>query len=82
MVSYHKNVDKLKELFLKSGDPQAIRKMFEMTFQGRRHEITTGDIDGIDEVVQNRCPFLRQPSYVSDIVLLIYKKILIYSYFS
>ena len=36
MVSYLKNTDKLKELFIESRDPQAMRAMFDITFKGRR----------------------------------------------
>ena len=70
MVSYLENVDKLMELHKSSGDAQAIRHMVEMTFPGRRHEITTGTFDGTDDIIQKRCPFLRQPSYVSASCLL------------
>ena len=64
MVSYLKNTDKLKELFIESRDPQAMRAMFDITFKGRRFEVTNGDFNGVEEVVQKRCPLLRQPLFV------------------
>ena len=65
MVSYLANVDKLLELYQEAGTPDAIRRLWKSTFEGRRSEVLTEQFNSVELILKKRCPVLRDPVYVS-----------------
>ena len=65
MVSYLANVDLLLELHKEAGTPDAIRRLWKSTFEGRRSEVLTEQFNSVELILKKRCPVLRDPVYVS-----------------
>jgi hypothetical protein len=66
MVSYVEYVKILLKLNRTgTGSPRAINSLFELTFKGRRLQITSGEVSSASDI------FINQPNYVFGCMLLI-----------
>lgn len=52
------------DIYRSAGSQQALRALFKATFQGRRRQIKSGE-DKIEILLENCCPLLNQPDFVS-----------------
>lgn len=66
MESYRKHVAKLLEICRDTSNfsSAAHVTLWKETFDGRRHEILSGDFSAPLAVIRERCPLLCQPSFV------------------
>ncbi len=48
------------------GSTDAIRRLWRLTYEGRRKEIDNGKYASIYELMKNHCPLLNQVDYVRD----------------
>ena len=70
-ISYEANVKKMFEVFRNSGSQLSLKQLWKVTFVGRRRQITkAGEFDSIENVLQNCCPLLNQPFFVSNILIM------------
>ena len=65
IVSYEANVNKLLELARNFASSHPLKVLWRATFTGRRNELLTGKITGIDHMLKTRCPLLDKEEYVS-----------------
>ncbi|XP_032784559.1 uncharacterized protein LOC116922291 [Daphnia magna] len=64
MESYKTNYEKLIQLYKSSGSTVAIKSLCQLTFKGRRYEISKGYITSPEDILKTRCPLLNQQHYV------------------
>jgi hypothetical protein len=64
-VSYDANVSKLLDLARNFASIHPLKVLWRATFAGRRNELLTGKITGVDHMLKTRCPLLDKEEFVS-----------------